>query len=215
VDGELLAYSACVLTGQDQYTADTYIRRGLLGSSVLSHASGAAFLRIDDAILKFTYDPSWAGQTVHLKFQSFNHFGNAAQDLSSLTAVFLTLPSGFPGSLDPATGHVSNLGGVAAPVVIQGLVNSGSVAPGTYGGSTYQQLTLQPGLATGTGSTSFTAYLNGTALSNSDVTFSLSSGSVGSLSGNTFTPSGTHGGAGILCTLNSNTSVIGGASASW
>jgi hypothetical protein len=93
VDGEVISYSACAVTGADQYTAGTYIRRGVMGSTEAAHAAGAPFLRLDDSVLKYTYDPSWAGMTVYLKFQSFNRFGNSAQDLSTLTPVTFNVSS--------------------------------------------------------------------------------------------------------------------------
>ena len=101
VDGELISYSACSSTGQDQCTMGTYIRRGVLGSSVASHAAGSSFLRLDDAVFQFDYDPSWAGRPIYFKFQSFNSFGNATQDLSAVTAVPFTIP-GQAANLPPA-----------------------------------------------------------------------------------------------------------------
>lgn len=92
VDGELISYSACTSTGQDQYTMGTYIRRGLLGSAIGAHAAGSNFLRLDDAVIQFDYDPSWAGKTVYFKFQSFNSWNNAVQDPSTITAVPFVIP---------------------------------------------------------------------------------------------------------------------------
>jgi hypothetical protein len=92
VDGEILSYSALSLTGQNQYTLGTYIRRGQMGSPITSHAYGSNFLRLDDAVFQFAYDPSWAGQTIFLKFQSFNTFGNKPQDLSTVTPVTFAIP---------------------------------------------------------------------------------------------------------------------------
>ncbi len=87
VDGELIAYSACQITGQDQYTMGTYIRRGLFGSTIGVHFAGSEFVRLDENVFQFEYDPTWAGKTVYFKLQSVNTFGNAAQDLSTLTAI--------------------------------------------------------------------------------------------------------------------------------
>lgn len=91
VDGEIVGYSAAAISGPDQYTLDTYIRRGMRGSAVASHAAGTSVLRLDDNVFKFTYDPTWAGKTIYLKFQSVNTFGNAAQDVSTLTPLTLTI----------------------------------------------------------------------------------------------------------------------------
>ena len=104
--GELLSYSACSVTGQDQVTMDTYIRRGRKGSSILSHVAGELFVRLDDAIFKYTYDPAWAGKTVHFKFQSVNTFNNGAQDLSTVSAVSFTIPGQNPGTIDASSGLI-------------------------------------------------------------------------------------------------------------
>ena len=106
VDGEIVAYSACTVSGQDQYTMSTYIRRGLMGSTIASHSSGSLFMRLDGAIFKYTYDPAWAGQTLYFKFQSVNSFNNKAQDLSTLTAVSFTVPGKNPGTIDASSGLV-------------------------------------------------------------------------------------------------------------
>jgi hypothetical protein len=99
VDGELIAISASVLTGIDQYTAGTYIRRGQKGSSIAGHSVGAPFLRLDSSIFKYTFDPAWSGEVVYLKFQSFNFFGNSIQDLSTVTAIPITLYTFRPGTV--------------------------------------------------------------------------------------------------------------------
>lgn len=93
VDGEFIAYSTCTATGLDQYTMSSYIRRALLGSTAAAHATGAQFLRLDDAVFRYAYAPDWIGKTVYLKFQSFNVFGNSAQDESGLT-VYQFTPKG-------------------------------------------------------------------------------------------------------------------------
>jgi hypothetical protein len=113
-DGEILSYSACAVTALNQYTMGTYIRRGQMNSTISSHAAGALFMRLDTAILKYTYDPTWAGQTLYFKFQSVNPFGNCAQDLSALTATQFTVPGKNPGTVEASSGLVigqqSNVG---------------------------------------------------------------------------------------------------------
>ena len=94
VDGELISYSACNITGANQFTAGTYLRRGQMGSVPLAHSIGGAFLRLDSAVFRYTFDPTWAGQTVLLKFQSFNVYGNSLQSLSALTPMsFVVAPT--------------------------------------------------------------------------------------------------------------------------
>lgn len=104
VDGEIIAYSACAISGADQYTMGTYTRRGQMGTTPAAHSAGASFLRLDDAVIKYTYDPSWAGKPLYLKFQSKNAYGNSAQDLSELTPVVFTVPGLNNGAIDGAHG---------------------------------------------------------------------------------------------------------------
>lgn len=106
VDGEFIAYSACALSGQQQYTMNGYIRRGLMGSTISSHAAGSLFMRLDQSIFKYTYDPTWAGQTLYFKFQPVNAFGNSAVPLANLTATSFVVPGKNPGTIDASSGLV-------------------------------------------------------------------------------------------------------------
>lgn len=119
VDGELIAYSACALTGPDQYTMSGYTRRGLMGTTAGAHAANANFLRLDDAILRYAYDSSWVGKTVYLKFQSFNTYGNSAQDLSTLTAYQYT-----PGGTSYPAPPVVTLSQTTSSTASSGLVST-------------------------------------------------------------------------------------------
>ena len=105
-DGELIAYSAVEVTGASEYTMDTYIRRGLLGSQNTPHNPGTAFMRLDDTIFKYTYNPQWAGQTLYFKFQSMNNYGGNPQLLSSLTPVAFIVPGLGPGTIDAGSGLI-------------------------------------------------------------------------------------------------------------
>lgn len=108
LDGEIIGHSHAAITDEDQYTLDTYIRRGVMGTSHASHASGATFLRLDDSIFKYTYDPAWAGQTIYFKFQSFNRFNNSLQDESTLTAIaFVVSGDATYATINPTTGAIS------------------------------------------------------------------------------------------------------------
>ena len=143
VDGELIAYSACAITGTDQYTAGTYLRRGQMGSSIGAHAAGSNFMRLDTAVLKYTYDPSWYGKTVYLKFQSFNRFGNSAQDMSTLTPVMFTVPGQNPGAFSASSGAVLGPVSITAAQLIQPLVDAGAIPAGTYAGTPLTQSTVK------------------------------------------------------------------------
>lgn len=86
VDGEYLAFGSTTPTTSDAYDL-TYLYRGLYGSSAGSHASGAAFLLLDDNIFKYNLPTSYAGTPLYFKFPSFNAVGVGLQNLATLTAV--------------------------------------------------------------------------------------------------------------------------------
>jgi Putative phage tail protein/PA14 domain len=111
VDGEVIAYSACTVTGQNQYTMNGYTRRAQMGTTVASHAGGSLFMRLDSAVYKYTYDPTLAGTTLYFKFQSVNNFNNCPQDLSTLTPVPFTVPGNNPGTIDVSSGLVLTTSG--------------------------------------------------------------------------------------------------------
>ena len=106
VDGEYIAYSAMALSGQQQYTGSGYIRRGLFGTTISSHAAGSLFMRLDQSIFKYQYDPTWAGQTLYFKFQPVNAFGNSAVPLANLTSTSFTVPGKNPGTVEASSGLV-------------------------------------------------------------------------------------------------------------
>ena len=90
VNGELISYRDATLTGAGAYNLQ-YLRRGRLRSSVTSHPVGASFVRLDDALWKYSYTMDQIGKTVWVKFRSFNVFGRALQDLADVTAYSITL----------------------------------------------------------------------------------------------------------------------------
>jgi hypothetical protein len=83
---ELVSYESASLTGANAYALGTYLRRGLYGTAIASHAIGAAFARLDDAIVKLSYDKSQIGSTIYLKLVSFNLWSGGAQQLADATA---------------------------------------------------------------------------------------------------------------------------------
>jgi hypothetical protein len=107
VDGEIIAYSNAAVTGQNQYTLSTYIRRAQMGTVAASHSAATVFMRLDSAVFKYTYDPTYAGLTLFFKFQSVNSFGNQPQDLSTLTATSFTVPGLNPGTVDASSGLIA------------------------------------------------------------------------------------------------------------
>jgi len=85
VDGEYLSFTTATLTAADRFRlAGLY--RGLASIPSSAHASGSAFCVLDTAVLRYDLSTSQIGQTVHLKFQSYNIFGGGLQDLSTCVA---------------------------------------------------------------------------------------------------------------------------------
>jgi hypothetical protein len=91
VGGELLAYGTATLTGVSKYNL-TYLVRGAYGTAIAAHPAGAPFLRLDSAIFEYTTTPAMIGQTLYIKFVSFNVFGNyGTQSLSTVQPVTYTV----------------------------------------------------------------------------------------------------------------------------
>jgi hypothetical protein len=87
VDGELVAYQTATLTGNHAYSLTT-LRRGVYGSTVAAHAAGSMFCRLDESVKSFDLPitpVSYVGKTLYLKFPSFNIYGGALQDISTLS----------------------------------------------------------------------------------------------------------------------------------
>ena len=101
--GELLSYQDAVLTTTSHYILGTALYRALYGTTSPLHATNADFARLDDAIFKYTLPSQYIGKTLYFKFQSYNIFHSAVQDLATCT-VYTYTPSG--------TGYGSGPGGV-------------------------------------------------------------------------------------------------------
>ena len=101
IDGELICFEVATLTNPSRYTLGTYIRRGFLNTPIASHSAGAPFVRLDGNPFQFPYFAVSVGQTVYVKFQSFNHFAKAMDELADCIAyscVPSPTPSAAPGS---------------------------------------------------------------------------------------------------------------------
>jgi hypothetical protein len=87
VGGEIVAYETATLTAPNVYNLD-YLVRGAYGTEddIVDHPAGTVFARIDNAFFTYAYDQSRIGDTVYLKFQSFNIFGGGVQSLADCTA---------------------------------------------------------------------------------------------------------------------------------
>ena len=95
-DGELLAFETATLTATGKYSLTT-LYRGLYGTSAGAHASGAQFVRLDQAVFRYDLPQAYVGQAITVKLQSFNVWGGGVQDLSTCTAYSYTPKgTGFP-----------------------------------------------------------------------------------------------------------------------
>lgn len=95
-DGELVSYQTATLTAAQKYDL-SYLRRGVYGTPIGAHSSGASFARFgpnDPSLFRYRYPQSFVGQTVSVKLPAFNIFGQALQDLSGLTPTGYTLTGG-------------------------------------------------------------------------------------------------------------------------
>jgi hypothetical protein len=109
LDGEFLSYETATLVSGNTY-ALTGLWRGLFGTSPGAHPTGAAFVRVDDAVETFALPPQYLGVPLLIKLPSFNLTGASPQSLADVTAYAYT-PVG--------TGYGGGAGGV--PQVPSGL----------------------------------------------------------------------------------------------
>jgi aryl carrier-like protein len=84
-NGEFISYRTATLTSQYHYNL-SYMRRGVYGSSIMTHSAGAKFVRCDTGnVLKIPFNSNEIGTTYYVKFTSFNVFGTAEQELSAVS----------------------------------------------------------------------------------------------------------------------------------
>ncbi len=95
VDSELVSYATSTLTSANNYTLTYLYRlyRGLYGTSISAHATGAQFARLDSTVFKYDLPAQYVGQVLSIKLQSFNVFGGGGQDISTC-AVYSYTPTG-------------------------------------------------------------------------------------------------------------------------
>ena len=89
--GEAVSYETATLTSQYNYNLGTYLRRGMYGTTIAAHASGANFVCLDGAVFRLPYDKSQIGATVYVKLVSYNQWGGGMQELSEVTAYTHTI----------------------------------------------------------------------------------------------------------------------------
>jgi hypothetical protein len=97
IGGEFIAYETATLTSSYNYNLTTYIRRGIFGSTIASHAMGTGFCRIDDGLFAIPLSSQYSGKTLYIKLASFNIWEGGLQDVSSL-GHFTFSPSGNAGA---------------------------------------------------------------------------------------------------------------------
>ena len=90
VGGEFISFETATLTGANAYNL-TSLWRGLYGVGSISIASGSQFLYLGGSLARYNVPPANIGDTLYLKFQSFNIFGAAVEDLSVCTAYTYTI----------------------------------------------------------------------------------------------------------------------------
>ena len=88
---ELISFQSATLVSANVYTLGTSIWRGLQGSTIAAQASGSNFVRLDGAIFTFPFRSDQIGQTIYVKFLSYNQFGQALQALSDVSPYNFTL----------------------------------------------------------------------------------------------------------------------------
>ena len=135
---ELIAFQSATLVSANTYTLGTSIWRGLQGTTIADQPSGSTFLRIDGAIFTFPFRADQIGQTIYVKFLSFNQFGQAIQSLASVSPYTFTLAAN-TGTFQYV--HWTELAGVPANLlaltgseaiqnsILQGSLTGGSVVP--------------------------------------------------------------------------------------
>jgi hypothetical protein len=92
VGGEIVSYETATLTAANKYNL-SYLVRGAYGTEgeIVDHPTGTKFARLDGAFFSYPYDQSRIGDTVYLKFQSFNVYGGGTQSLADCTAFAYTI----------------------------------------------------------------------------------------------------------------------------
>jgi hypothetical protein len=90
VDGEFMSYQNVAETGEFDFDLTT-LYRALYGSAGAAHVIGDDFVRLDETIFRYPVPQQFIGETIYLKFQSYNQFGGGVQDLASCTAYPFTV----------------------------------------------------------------------------------------------------------------------------
>ena len=90
---EFIAYEDATMTSQYNYSMSGYIRRGQQSTVIVDHPNGSPFCRVDSRIYQIPYTAEQMGETIYLKFTSFNNYGGGEELLSDVTEYMITLPA--------------------------------------------------------------------------------------------------------------------------
>lgn len=104
VGAELVGFETATLTGANAYDL-TGLRRGMQATAPGAHAIGDHFARLDDAIFKYPYSSLNVGSTIYVKLPSFNLWGRATEDISTVPA--------YTAAVAPATALPDQVTGLA------------------------------------------------------------------------------------------------------
>ena len=83
INGECMAYTGSTLIGVNEYRL-TGLIRGKYGTAAAAHASGSGFALLDGNLFCIQMPRNLLGQTLYLKFPSFNYFGRRFQQLNDV-----------------------------------------------------------------------------------------------------------------------------------
>lgn len=112
IEGELFSFETADLTASFKYDLKDYLRRGVYNTPVAAHPIGERFVRLDQALFRYAYEADLVGQTLYVKLPSFNIFGAAPEDISSVPA-YTHVIAGPIGAPDAPTGFtVQQIGAV-------------------------------------------------------------------------------------------------------
>lgn len=144
VNDEIIGFGAVIPNPHNSFSYDiTYLRRGQYHTSPAAAAIGdTASIILPAAVLKIALPEAYVGQTVYLKFPSFNILGGGHQDISTVTR-YSYVPTGVFYTIDPPT--------------------SPSIAVSTPSGGTTISLTLSWGASDGPALGSYEAEMSSDA----------------------------------------------------
>ena len=112
VGNEIISFKTATLTAEGEYDL-TSISRGLYDTSTEAHAAGERFARLDSDVFRYALPAEYVGKTLYLKFQSYNIWEVADQDLADCVAYTL-IPEGakpsVPSGLNTSSGNLQWVG---------------------------------------------------------------------------------------------------------